>query len=225
MDSQLVLEKTIHKLVDEFVKNPYVFFTEADAVSIFHQFLIESTEFNSSYKTSDGYEINTIHREFPTFFRFDGKNPAIRLEDNTGASRGHYDMAILKPEFIMAHKADTVANRDIKTQATITQSPFEAVLEFKLHNNGWSKGRVDGVKAELGKLSLTLGESPLCYLIVFQRYRAPNLNRWNRWWDTVKQAAEQSVQIRSIVAIQWLTVKNKPEIFSFGPWLEKYPIS
>jgi len=222
MESQLILERTIHRLVDEFVKNPYAFFTEADAVSIFHKFLIENPKFNHKYVTLDGYEISTVHREFPTFFRFNDRNPIGRLDDDSGASRGHYDTVILTPEFITSHTADTVGNRDIRTKAIVTHPPFEAVVEFKLHNNGWSKGRAIGLLAELGKLQLTLEETRLCYLIVFQRYRAPNLNRWNRWWETVKQAAEEMVEIRSIIAIQWLSVKNKPEIFSFGPWLEKY---
>ncbi len=111
MTIQPALEKAIHKLVNEFLKEPYKFFTEADAVARFHQILDNNTTFNRKAETTDGDEVSLFHREYPTFFRFSGSNPAKRL--GPPASRGHYDTAILNPEFVIAHSSETVANRNI----------------------------------------------------------------------------------------------------------------
>ena len=107
---QLKLEQCIQTLIQEFLAKPYQFFTEADAVTRFHQLLDTNPLLNSVLKTKDGYDTSLVHREYPTFFRFDDKNPTAQL--NKG-SRGHYDMAILNPIFVMSHSVETVKNRDI----------------------------------------------------------------------------------------------------------------
>jgi hypothetical protein len=215
---QSVLENAIHKLVDEFLQEPYKFFTEADAVARFHQMLDEDPILSRRVQTEDGHEVSLIHREYPTFFRFSDKEPTARL--GPPARRGHYDTVILNPEFVTTHPAATVTNRDIKTVDESVMA-FEAVVEFKLYNEGWSVGRKKGVIAELGKLNLSMDNTPLCYLVILMRYYAPNLNRWDKYWPTVSQSAKETSQIGSIFAIQWLTIKHSPEVHHFGRWLSK----
>ena len=106
MTIQSILENAIHKLVNEFLQAPYVFFTEADAVVRFHQILDADPVIGRRVQTSDGFETNLVHREYPTFFRFSGKEPTARL--GLPASRGHYDTVILNSAFVATHPAAKV---------------------------------------------------------------------------------------------------------------------
>jgi hypothetical protein len=216
MTVQRALESAIRELVDEFLKEPYRFFTEADTVAGFHQILDGDPAFNRRVCTSDGYEVGLVHREYPTFFRFSDSDPTERLPSR--ASRGHYDTVILSPEFVEAHPAATVINRNIKAPRDESITPFQAVVEFKLDNLGWSKGRTRGAIAELGKFSLS-HEAPLRYLIVLMRYCAPNLTRWRRYWPEVSRAAAEKPEIGSIFAVHWLAAKSGTEVHRFGRWL------
>ena len=197
MSTQLPLEKAIHELVDEFTREPYIFFTEADAVARFHQLLTDNPIFNRRVRTSDddGHEISLVHREYPTFFRFDDSDPTERLEPL--ARRGHYDTVILNPEFVAAHPVETVLNRNIKAVRDLSVMPFDAVIEFKLHTRGWSKGRSEGIVKELGKLHLSAKEAPLRYLVVLQRYLEPRLYRWEKYWPNVVKAVNAQEDIGS----------------------------
>src|SRR5262245_43145701 len=131
MDIQTNLENAIHCLVDEFLQAPYRYFTEADAVARFHQILENDPVINRIEGTKYGFQTSLIHQEFPTYFRFDDSNPTVRLEASTGASRGHYDVAILNPEFVRSHDAETVKNRNIKSVRDTNIRPLQAVIEFK----------------------------------------------------------------------------------------------
>jgi hypothetical protein len=218
MAIQKTLEGAVHKLVNEFAKAPYVFFTEADAVARFHQILEEDSIIGHRVRTNDEFEVSLIHQEYPTFFRFSGKNPTAHL--GPPAHRGHYDTVVLNPDFVMAHSAATVTNRDIKAMQERDENlkPFEAVVEFKLDNVGWSAGRAKGAIAALNKLHLS-DEAPLRYLVVLMRYSAPTLTCWEKYWPKVKQAAIDKPGIGSLFAIQWLTCKEGLEIYHFGCWL------
>jgi hypothetical protein len=215
MTIQSILENAIHKLVNEFLQAPYVFFTEADTVVRFHQILDADPVIGRRVQTSDGFETNLVHREYPTFFRFSDKEPTARL--GPPAHRGHYDTVILNSAFVATHPAATVTNRDIKTIRDESIAPFQAVVEFKLDNKGWSVGRARGTIAELGKLYLS-DESPLRYLVVLMRYCAPTLTRWHKYWPMVRQAAIDKPEIASLFAIQWLTCKKGSEVYRFGCW-------
>lgn len=210
------LESAISQLVSEFLQEPYRFFTEADAVARFHQILDDKPSLNNTFQTSDKHKTGLCHREYPTFFRFSDKKPTDRLPPP--ARRGHYDTVILSPEFIRAHPAITVVNRDIKAPRDKNIVPFQAVVEFKLDNIGWSAGRARGAIAELGKLKLS-EEAPLRYFVVLIRYSAPNLTRWRSYWPMVKKAAEKRPEIGSLFAIRWLTVPPQQELYRFGSWL------
>lgn len=220
MAIQFALENAIHTLVDEFVREPYAFFTEADAVVRFHQLLAGDPSFNLRAQTADVHEISLVHREYPTFFRFDDRNPTARL--GPPARRGHYDTVILNPDFVAAHPVEMVLNRDIRAVRSPDIVPFEAVVEFKLHSRGWSKGRAQGVIRELGKLHLSEKEAPLRYLVVLQRYREPRLYRWNTYWPEVCNAAATREDIGSVFAVHWINLNREPEVHWFGRWLSKW---
>lgn len=219
MSIQPALERAIHKLVSEFLKEPYKFFTEADAVVRFHQILDENFTFNRKTETTDGQKVSLFHREYPTFFRFSGSNPTERL--GPPASRGHYDTIILNSDFVKAHPSATVANRQIDLPRDKSITPFNAVIEFKFHDYGWSSNRAKSAISELGKLHLSEDETPLRYLIVLTRYRSHILNRWNKYWHLVSKEAGKHKDINSVFAINWLVIKRKPEVYVFGNWKNK----
>ena len=219
MTIQLDLEKKIYKLVSEFLKEPYKFFTEADAVVRFHQILDKNSTLNRKAETTDGDKVSLFHREYPTFFRFSDSNPTKKL--GPPASRGHYDTVILNSDFVKVHSSATVANRQIDLPRDKSITPFNAVIEFKFHDYGWSSNRAESVICELGKLRLSKKESPLRYLIVLTRYRSPVMNRWNKYWPIVKKEADKHKDINSVFAVNWLEIKRKPEIYVFGNWKNK----
>lgn len=219
MSIQIKLESAIHELIDEFLQEPYRFFTEADAVAGFRQILEADSDINQKAETKDGFQISTIHQEFPTFFRFNDDNPFARLEDDSGASRGHYDIVILEPDFIRAHTAETVKNRNISSLRDKAIRPIKAVIEFKLDDKGWSSGRTKGVIAEIGKLVLSKNEAGLRYFVVLMRYTASTSRRWDQYWPTVLAAASEKVGVNSIFATHWISKEKAPHVQSFGDWL------
>lgn len=222
MDIQLNLERAIHKLVDEFLAEPYRFFTEADAVARFHQLLISDAAVNVKIKSKDGFPISVIHQEYPTFFRFEDANPVARLDASTGARRGQYDIVLLSPDFICNHTAETVKNRAIEKERIKHIRPFQAVLEFKLDDRGWSSGRTKGAIAELGKLILSRDEAELRYFVGLMRYTAPTESRWNKYWPEVTQAAMDRMEIRSIFATYRMFAEPSAHVQSFGDWASKH---
>ena len=219
MSIQINLESAIHELVGEFLREPYQFFTEADAVARFRQLLETDSMINQTIESKDGFQISTIHEEFPTFFRFDDANPFSRLEADSGASRGHYDIVIVEPDFIRAHTAETVKNRNISSIRDTGIQPFKAVIEFKLDDKGWSSGTSKGVLAEIGKLILSKNEAELRYFVVLMRYTASTNRRWDEYWPTVLEAASAKVGVNSIFATHWISKEKAPHVQSFGDWL------
>jgi len=222
MTIQINLECAIHKLVTEFLHEPYRFFTEADAVARFHQILESDPVINQKVQTKDDIQTSIIHQEYPTFFRFDDANPIARLDASFKASRGHYDIVILNPDFVRAHTAETVKNRNITSIRDENVLPFQAVIEFKLDDRGWSNGKKKGAIAELGKLILSREEVELRYFVVLMRYTASTEKRWNKHWPDIMQAATERFEVRSIFTTHRTLATPTPHVHSFGNWLLKY---
>jgi hypothetical protein len=218
MNIQADIESAIYNLVDDFLYEAYDFFTEADAVVRFQKYLAEFDSLSKKVVTNDGHEVSLIHREYPTFFRFSGKNPTKRLD--APARRGHYDTVILDPDFVRVHSSESVANRNIYSERDESITPFLAVIEFKFHDFGWAINRVNSVLSDFGKLKLSCKEAPLRYLVTLTRYRSPTLNRWDTHWPTVKNTADDyQEEINSIFAVNWVNGIDKPEEYVFGEWL------
>ena len=95
--------KAIDKTINKFREHPYYFFTESDIHSYFYYALYSSEH---EALTKDGKPMYCIHREYPTNCRYNKKelldntiSEPCNLEGTSG-SRGHYDMAVLDPDFI-----------------------------------------------------------------------------------------------------------------------------
>jgi hypothetical protein len=222
MNIQVNVENAIHSLIREFLEEPYRFFTEADAVTRFRQILEADPTINQKVETENGFVTSVIHQEYPTFFRFDGKNPIARLPDNSKASRGHYDIVILNPSFVRAHTVEAVKNRDFRSVRNKSILPFEAIIEFKLDDRGWSPGKRKGAIADLAKLVLSREEVELRYFVVLMRYTASTQNKWNKHWPDVLQAATERMEAKSIFATHWVSTNHTAQVECVGDWLSKY---
>lgn len=231
MDIQVNLERAIHQLVDEFLGEPYRFFTEADAVSRFQRLLEADPVLNIHVKSKDGFSLSMIHQEYPTFFRYDDTGlgevrrdfqTTVRLEASPKTRRGHYDIVILSPGFIRNHSADTVRSRNIAQERARHSQPFQAVVELKLDDRAWTSEKTKGAIAEMGKLILSRDEADLRYFVGLMRYTAPSENRWTKYWPEVTQAAMDHMEIRSIFATYRMLAQPSSHVQSFGDWLSKY---
>jgi hypothetical protein len=230
MDIQINIERAIHQLVDEFLGEPYRFFTEAEAVSRFHHLLEADPILNLRVKSRDGIPLSMIHQEYPTFFRFDdiapagslGAQPIARLDAARKDQRGHYDIVLLTPEFIKKHSVETIKNRELANERIKHIQPFQAVVEFKLEDRAWNSGTTKGATAELGKLILSRDEADLRYFVGLMRYTAPTENRWNKYWPEVTQAAMANMDIKSIFATYRVAAAHPPHVQSIGDWCVKY---
>lgn len=98
------LETSLHRLVESFWDQPYLFFTEADAVAGLQRWVATRPEMAQVYRTGDGFETNLLHQEYPTFFRLDDEEPTQRLPPP--AARGHYDAVLLNPAYVQDCEAE-----------------------------------------------------------------------------------------------------------------------
>jgi hypothetical protein len=214
------LETALHRLVESFWDEPYRFFTEADAVAALQSWVTRRPELAQTQRTADGFGTGLLHREYPTFFRFDKDNPTQRLGPPAG--RGHYDLVLIDPAYVQGHGAETVLNRDIEDRGDLSGPPLLAAVEFKLFSDGWNPSRIKDVGHVLGKLRLAL-ESPAdvrtAYLCVFQRDVSPERDRWEEHWPGVERMLADYPDIRTVLAVCWPKQEREPFVYYSGPWI------
>ncbi len=101
---------------------PRRFFTEHDLHSYLYR-LVETELSNRGElfaNTADGYRTVLVHHEYPTPFRCDMSNHSFRKTEDTNDRttkgglyrRGHYDLAILNPEFVRQYNSVIVAGKN-----------------------------------------------------------------------------------------------------------------
>lgn len=170
------IEKCINSLGEKFLKWPYNFFTESDAHSFLYYYIFRSRYnlLKRFYPTKDGNDKTVLlHREYPTSFRF--RKDSMQLDDTGG--RGHYDLAILNPDFIAKHSIDEVIAKDFKKCVVEEKNHLLAAIEFKLIVRPLSKGMRSGIEKDFKKLSYAknLSQAMTVYMVIFNRSREENL--------------------------------------------------
>ena len=220
------LERCINSLGEKFIKWPYNFFTESDAHSFLYYYIFRSahSSLKVQYPTQDkSLKTVLVHREYPTVFRYMKKNMVISPE----GGRGHYNLAILNPEFMANHSIDTVIAKDFTKAATSKRDHLLATVEFKFIHRALGKDLRDEIMKDAKKLnwSITLEppQSQNAYLLVFNRYRSEptlitDIKNWSREYPRVK-----ILYIESVIAKK----KYKKVVFSEGwkyqaPFLKNY---
>jgi len=155
--------KAINRTINKFREHPYYFFTESDIHSYFYHALYSSKH---EVLTEDKKRIYCIHREYPTNFRY--KKSELLKEDFTEpydlsekkGNRGHYDMAVLDPDFIENINSEKdIINKNVSLVIKRTENNRNFVnskellfaIEFKYVINN-SKNFVNEVKMDNKKL-------------------------------------------------------------------------
>jgi hypothetical protein len=210
------IELALKRLSQEFLDDPYRYFTEADVVSRCRQLLELNDELGRNYITKDGHKIRLIHQEYPTSFRYQGDVPMVATPDGR---RGHYDLVILNPDFIEANYAESITNRLLKHAVQEQTGSFVAVIEFKLSYRGWSRGAYENAVIDLQKLAAS--KSDLSYAVMLMRYNAPTMKRWELYWPQIcEEVKKPDVRgVRSTFTVHWLSTQtNEPNTYLFGEW-------
>ena len=155
--------RAINKTINKFREHPYYFFTESDIHSYFYYALYSSKH---EALTKDGKQMYCIHREYPTNFRYNKKelldntiSEPCELEGTSG-SRGHYDIAVLDPDFIKSVNTEKdIVNKNVSlvieraqnNKNFINSKELLFAIEFKYVINN-SKNFVNEVKMDNKKL-------------------------------------------------------------------------
>jgi len=159
-----------------------------------------------------------IHREYPTVFRYKKKEMEISPE----GGRGHYDLAILNPDFMANHSLETVIAKDFAKVATSERDHLLAAIEFKFIHRALGRDMRGEIKKDAIKLnwSITLEppQSQNAYLLVFNRYKheptlIADIKNWSRNYPQVKM-----LYVESVIAKE----KHKKVLFH-GKWKNQAP--
>lgn len=117
------IEEALVCLVDYFIKSPFAFFTEADAVAHFRQLLIlKMPALREHHETQDKIKVSLVHNEYNRF----------------SDEKGRYDMVVLNPEFVNKCSLEEIANVNKKTRKKPKDNliPLDAAFEFKFSKKG-----------------------------------------------------------------------------------------
>lgn len=220
------LERCINSLGEKFIKWPYNFFTESDAHSFLYYYIFRSADssLKRRYPTLDNsFKTILVHREYPTVFRY--KKKEMEISPNGG--RGHYDLAILNPQFVEKHSIDTVIAKDFGKTAISEGEHLLAAVEFKFIHRALDQGTRSEIKKDAKKLkwaaTLEPPQSQNAYLLVFNRYRhEPTLIDDIAYWSENKYPEVKMLYIESVI-----DKKHKKTFFSDNwtyqaPFLMKY---
>lgn len=213
---QIQIDTALSRLSDEFLGDPYRFFTEADAVSRCRQLLELNDELGKDHLTKDGHRVRLIHQEYPTLIRYERKTPLVTT---SVGHRGHYDLVILNPDFIEGNYAESITNRLLKHAAPEQQGSIAAVIEFKLSYRGWTRGAYKNATIDLHKLAASKAE--LTYAVMLMRHQGPSMRRWEIYWPQVcEEVTKPEVSnVRSLYTVHWLNTQTKePNTYLFGQW-------
>lgn len=171
------IRRCIRILSEKFRKWPYNFFTESDAHSyLYYSFFRYGTPPLKAMYSSRTSKIKPvlIHREYPTFFRYEQKK-LIRyhLHEHVGTV-GHYDMVVLNPKFVEGHNIEQVISKDNKIRQTVEfeQNHLLAAIEFKLLHKPLGKNLRDEIHKDFVKLSWSLEthQAREAFMLIFNRY-------------------------------------------------------
>ncbi|MGD0978598.1 MAG: hypothetical protein ABR962_05585 [Candidatus Bathyarchaeia archaeon] len=164
-----LVSKGIRKTVNKFREQPCIFFSEMDIHSYLY-YCLYSTRFE--VKTADGAVTSCLHKEYPTHFRYSKET----MEDygfTKKGVRGHYDFAILNPQFVEESRIASIVNKNIDDLEVRSKDKDRfrkellTVIELKYVVNN-SRKFVDEVEKDIKKLSIGLKyQSFEAYNLVF----------------------------------------------------------
>jgi hypothetical protein len=152
-----LISSGIRKTVNKFREQPHIFFSETDIHSYLYHCLY-STRFEA--KTKDGVTTSCLHKEYPTNFRYSKET----MEDyglTQRGVRGHFDFAVLNPQFIQQNSIATIENKNIRETEAKAKSKDKlknellTAIELKYVVND-NRKFIDEVEKDIKKLSIGL---------------------------------------------------------------------
>jgi len=164
----------IRKTINRFREKPLYYFTEADL----HSSLVRDILSGSSKELIiKGKHILLLHQEFPTSFRYkpskmkeyddcaeDDIKEKTKLSKKENGTRGHYDLAVINPNFIEKmlkknsdeHAIKHIMNKSIKNKHKRKDELLFAIEVKFLHLfNRNHKSMINEVKKDIKKLEIT----------------------------------------------------------------------
>jgi hypothetical protein len=164
------IEFKIRTLVNHFRRRPLNYFTESDIHSYLYLAFYRDKNFSRLYPTLNPIEKTIlIHREFPTFFKYKNEPPIV--PSDKAKSRGHYDLVILNPEFVMANSFDVVTNKDYSLMPKkFDITPLIAAIEFKFIIGEINENMLRNIEMDFQKLTNTKPYSYSKYFLLFNRF-------------------------------------------------------
>lgn len=163
------IEAKIRTLINHFVRKPLNYFTESDILSYLYLAFYRDKTFSSQFPTANQNEkIILIHREYPTFFKYDKKIPIVpRIESK---SRGHYDFVVLNPEFVKLYPLRVVTNKDYHLFPNkFEYKPLIAAIEFKYIIRKIDSNMLRNTEIDFQKLQSSIPFSYDRYVLIFNR--------------------------------------------------------
>jgi len=203
-----LVSEGIRKTVNKFREYPCIFFSEMDIHSYLYHCLY-STKFE--VKTKDGSSTSCLHKEYPTNFRYSKES----MEDyglRKQGVRGHFDFAILNPQFVKDSNIKNLENKSIREVETRSKvmGKFEdellAAIELKYVVNN-SRKFVEEVEKDTKKLVIGLkyyGKDLEAYNLVF-------CNTQYRYIDELTKLVENTVSSVKIVLVRSHYANNKKD--------------
>ncbi len=141
-----IVKECINKLVETFLSNPYLFYTESDLHCYLYNLLYckkVQSGLDDIFETCDKKQSILLHKEYPTKERYSRKHLKIKPE----GSRGHFDLCIWNPTLVNERLFRASKTEDIeKEQQTYIAIEFNLAernssLEDAIHHMKW-----DGLK-------------------------------------------------------------------------------
>jgi len=161
------IESKIYTLVNHFIRKPLNYFTESDIHSYLYLAFYRDKIFSAQLPSANQYEKTIlIHREYPTFFKYDKKIPIVPREN--AKSRGHYDLVILNPNFVESYPISIVTNRDYHIfPKKLKQKPLVAAIEFKYIVRKLNNHILRNIELDFQKLQSSVAFSHTRYFLIF----------------------------------------------------------
>jgi hypothetical protein len=195
----------IRKTVNKFREQPFIFFSEMDIHSYLYHCLYSS---KLEAKTIDGKTTSCLHKEYPTNFRYSKETMEDYCLTKQGV-RGHFDLAVLNPQFVRESDIESVANKSIDNtvRRSKNKNKFKAELltaiELKYVVNN-SRKFIEEVEKDNKKLAIGLK---------YQSFEAYNLvfcNHKYHYIDELTKLIENAdSSIRSILVRSYYTNDKK----------------
>jgi hypothetical protein len=206
------IESKIKTIVNHFRRRPLNYFTESDIHSYLYLAFYRDKNFSRLYPTLNPVEKTIlIHREFPTFFKYENKLPIV--PSDKAKSRGHYDLVILNPEFVMANSFAVVTNKDYSLMhKKFDITPLIAAIEFKFIIGEINENMLRNIEMDFQKLKYTEPYSYSRYFLLFNRFGpiGKNISR-------LEDIRRKNTDVKGVYAEAYYedNVKKHKEIFWF----------